>query len=236
MTVKQRVKPQDLPPFLWDQLTQSVQRHGGTADNLDWLREAAAKQHINTLAKAVRAHTKIEVSKPYPVTLRGKTLKGMVKAAKFTEVTHRFCYDHSPEIGNATSKRERVVLVSFGLPTSCSQATKRIKPLGLLPGRVEHLLALHAQHPKFRNKFGNIVAPMHYCDCRTTRHWAETIGYTYVSPERYRKLWHYRTVYEYSQDMRLGVRLSVADNMFREVEFGTGWYFLAVQPKQERPK
>ena len=100
--------------------------------------------HVTTIDSPVDVHKSLDT---FSITVDyTRSLEEMVKAGKYNYVHEEISARHFPIEGNGTIETE-VILVRFYRGVQNDEAIKKMEHMGLVPVKIEHLLALDAQHP-----------------------------------------------------------------------------------------
>jgi hypothetical protein len=95
----------------------------------------------------------ISVSDPFNMTLDYcLTLEQMITAGNYGYANQSITAQEFPLTGKGKVEAE-VILVHFNRVVMSDEAVKEMLDMGLNPGKIEHLLALGAEHPNLQKQF-----------------------------------------------------------------------------------
>lgn len=93
------------------------------------------------------------VLKGYPITVNySQTFEDMVKAGKYDDVYLHITAKNFPVSGDGQVNTE-VLLVHFGRDIESDAAIRELGQMGMVPAKIEHLLALGAKYPDVQREF-----------------------------------------------------------------------------------
>ncbi|MEX1997275.1 MAG: hypothetical protein WEA04_01165 [Candidatus Andersenbacteria bacterium] len=186
---------------VWGKLDDRLKAKGGTEDAMHILAKEEGAPLLDVIADIlVKAELK---TRNYPVTIDyGQSVEDMVKAGKYDYANEDIVAKNFPVEGNGTVEFE-LVLVHFDRDITSGAAIKKMEQMGLVPCKIEHLLALGAKHPELQRQQYSIIC----------------LGSSWVYPDGVR---HVPCLYGYCGRRDLDLYW-LGDN------WGDHWRFLAVR-------
>lgn len=136
---------------VWSKLDAKIKEKGGTEDALHVLAKEEGAPLLDVIADLlVKAELKTR-NRSVEVNY-AKSLADMVKAGKYDCANENIVAKNFPIEGTGVVETE-LVFVHFNRDIGSEAAIKELEQMGLVPCKIEHLLALGAKHPDLQREY-----------------------------------------------------------------------------------
>lgn len=137
---------------VWGKLDDRVKAKGGTEDAMHILAKDEGAPLLDVIAD-ILVKAELKTRKRFPVEVDyAKSLADMVKAGKYDYASDNIVAKNFPIEGTGVVETE-LVLVHFDRDIGSDAAIKELEQMGLVPCKIEHLLALGAKHPDLQREY-----------------------------------------------------------------------------------
>lgn len=137
---------------IWSKIDAAVKAKGGSKNALDILDREEGAPIVDVIAD-ILVKAELKTRTRFPVTVDyTKSLAHMVAEGKYNRANDNIVANNFPIEGTGIVETE-IFLVNFDRDIEFDEAIKEIKQMGLQPAKIEHLLALGAEHPYLQKEY-----------------------------------------------------------------------------------
>lgn len=146
------VRGASLAASILNKIDTAIKEKGGSEDALDILDKKEGATLIDVIADGlVKAELKTRNRFPVEVDYT-KSLADMVKAGGYDYVSESITAENFPIEGDGVVESELFMVYDYGWQAS-RWVIEKMEKMGLVPAKIEHLLALGAKYPDLQREY-----------------------------------------------------------------------------------